>query len=160
MPDRIKPNDRHHGERGAALIMAISAMTLLMVLAGALVTLTLTETAIAARQRNGLQAFYAAEAVVARTMRDLREAPDWEAVVAAASGAPYLEGPIGLVLGSSVPLAPLSQITVAAWVSSGDAGMVMIRGEARGPGGIRRLIETTVAREGHNLRVALWREGP
>lgn len=160
MPDWIEPDDGHHGERGAALIMAICAMTLLMVLAGALVTLTLTETAIAARQRNGLQAFYAAEAVVARTMRDLREATDWVALVADASGAPYLEGPFHLVLGSSVPPAPLSQITVAAWVSSGEAGMVTIRGEARGPGGIRRLVETTVAHEGHNLRVALWREGP
>jgi hypothetical protein len=65
-------------ERGIALVLALMAMVLLAALGGALAVLTATETTIAARFRDGLEAFYAAEAGIARAAVDLRAA-DWDA---------------------------------------------------------------------------------
>ncbi len=147
-------------ERGAVLLVALAALSILLALGGALLVTTTTETAIAARYRNGVQAFYAAEAAVERVMSDLRTAPDWESVAAATGGRPYVQGPLTELLASASTAPSLARIAVTVWVAWAGPGMLTIRGEARGPLGVRRRIEATVSREGHDVRVADWREGP
>jgi hypothetical protein len=68
--------------RGAALIVTLMAMLVLMALTGALIPLTTSETAIAANHRLALQQLYAAEAVLERAIRELEALPSWDSVLA------------------------------------------------------------------------------
>ena len=68
--------------RGAALIVTMLALLMLVALTGALIPLTSSETAIAANQRLAMQSLYAAEAVLERAIRELEAAPSWDDVLA------------------------------------------------------------------------------
>lgn len=68
--------------RGAALIVTMMALLMLVALTGALMPLTSSETAIAANHRLALQSLYAAEAVLERAIRELEAAPSWDDVLA------------------------------------------------------------------------------
>lgn len=70
------------GSRGAALIVTMMALLMLVALTGALIPLTSSETAIAANQRLAMQSLYAAEAVLERAIRELEAAPSWDDVLA------------------------------------------------------------------------------
>jgi hypothetical protein len=121
------------------MTLALAAMTLLMTLGGALVTLSVTETAIAARHRDGLAALYAAEGALAATMAALRAEADW--AVVAPRGEPWRAFADG-------------------WVRDEGDGRVAVRAQAaRGPG-TRRIVEVTVSRAEEGIRVLSWREGP
>src|SRR5215210_2714073 len=66
------PCDRRAGERGAALITAV-LLSLLLLAAGGVLILTSTMTGITARDSTAeMQAYYAAEAGIARTLEVLR----------------------------------------------------------------------------------------
>jgi hypothetical protein len=148
------------GERGTALIFALASMSLLMALGGALLTLTSTEAAIAARFRDGLQASYAAEAALGRAMLDLRSAPDWVAFVEAAAGRPYLDGSLDLVVPGAALDVSLARMSVSVSLEGSPEGTVTIRAVVNGPLAIRRIVEGTVAHDGEGIRLALWRAGP
>jgi hypothetical protein len=68
-------------QRGAALIVVLMALTLLLGLGGGLAMLTTTEADLAVHFGHGLEALYAAEAGLERAMLDLRLAPDWSAAL-------------------------------------------------------------------------------
>ena len=68
--------------RGAALIVTMMALLMLVALTGALMPLTSSETAIAANHRLAVQSVYAAEAVLERAIRELEAAPSWDDVLA------------------------------------------------------------------------------
>ena len=68
--------------RGVALIVTLMALLVLVALTGALMPLTSSETAIAANHRLALQTFYAAEAVLARAIRELEDVQSWDDVLA------------------------------------------------------------------------------
>lgn len=142
-------------ERGAALILALTATALLTALGGALVTLTTTETMIAARHRDGLQAFYAAEAALERALGELRTTADWEAVATGTEGPAFLEGSLHEVVPGADERVRLS---VVVWVSPADEGMVTVRARAYGPLGVSRTLEATAARSEAGIRVLSWRE--
>ena len=140
-----------------ALMLALSGMAVLLTLGGALVTLTGTETAIAAGARDGVQTFYAAESGIAAALRRLEAVPDWATVVNG-GGSPWLQRPFSeLVSGAVVD----PRLSVAVWVTDdpiGDPATLVLRSHAYGAHGAHRVIETTVRRSGQDVRVLDWRE--
>jgi hypothetical protein len=69
-------------EHGAALVLALLLMVLLGVIGAALITLTTTETMIAASYRHAAEAASGAEAALERALHDLATVPDWSSVLA------------------------------------------------------------------------------
>ena len=120
------------------LLLTAAATVVLLALGGALVLQSSTESAIAARYRDGVQAFYAAEAALERGIARLRETADWSALAAEAVDWRELEP--GL------------------WVRDAGGGLMSLRAEALGPGGARRTVEVAIARSGPGVRVTVWRE--
>ncbi|OFW51689.1 MAG: hypothetical protein A3G77_12455 [Acidobacteria bacterium RIFCSPLOWO2_12_FULL_68_19] len=109
--------------------MVMMSLTLLTGLAAALVVGTMTETAVVAGYRYGVEAFYAAEGIVEFGIRDLALAPDWEAVVSGASTSAFVDGPAeGLrqVAGMTVDLAQATA-DVNGLASSGADGPLRFR---------------------------------
>ena len=74
------------GEQGIALIIALMSMLLLTALGMALMLTTTTETMITGNYRDGVEAMYAADAGIERTMQDLLTVPDWNNVLSSADG--------------------------------------------------------------------------
>jgi hypothetical protein len=75
-------NARIVNERGAAVVIALVITMLLAVLGAGMLTLTTTETMIAASYRHAQEASYGAEAALERAMTDLATIADWSVVVA------------------------------------------------------------------------------
>ena len=69
-------------ERGIALLLTLMATLLLSALAGPLVMLTTSETAIASNYRNALEMFYAADAGVEYVLQELESMPQWNDILA------------------------------------------------------------------------------
>lgn len=95
-------------ERGAALLIALMAMLLLLALGVTLVLTTSTEMMIAGNFRDGYEALYAADAGVERVIDDLLTAPDWNDILSGTSRSAFVDGsPIGsrtLADGTSINL--------------------------------------------------------
>ena len=144
---------RWSDERGAALVFALLAMTLLVVLGGALVMATVTETTIAARHRDGIEAFYAAESALAHTLLALDREMDWGAVVYGSAWRRFEEAPLGDLIGTAG-----APHLVTVWVRDAGDGQVDVRVSAA-HGGRARVVEATVARRDGSTRVLSWREG-
>ena len=176
---------RGNDERGVALVLTLMSMVLLLTLGGALAVLTATETTIAASFRDGVEAFYAAEAGIARAVVDLRTA-DWSAAKAGTSKSSFTDDTIDLVaarrdleaiaatrdwqpyaygrFSDMVPgAAGNARLSVVVWVAAeplGDDKLIVLRSHAYGPRGVRRIVETTVQRTIDGPRVTTWREQP
>ena len=176
---------RGNDERGVALVLTLMSIVLLLALGGALVAVIATETTIAARFRDGLQAFYAADAGIARALVDLRTA-DWNEARAGTSKSSFADDSVDLVaarrdldaiaealgwqpyaygrLSAMLPGAAADErLSVVVWVAAdpgGDDNLIVVRSHAYGPQGVRRIVETTVEQTGDGPRVATWREGP
>ena len=80
-------------ERGAALVLALMAMTLLSALGLVLAATTSTELLIAANYRNGQEALYAAEAAAERALAELPMAPGWNALLDGSTQSAFVDGP-------------------------------------------------------------------
>ena len=98
-------NARVLNERGAAVVIALVITMLLAVLGAGMLTLTTTETMIAASYRHAQEASYGAEAALERAMTDLATIADWSVVVATPNvmsslndGASSVRLPDGLVV--------------------------------------------------------------
>jgi hypothetical protein len=76
-----------------ALAISMMMLTLLTALAGALVLGTVTETAIAASYREGVETFYAAEAVVEFVIDELDAAGNWQEIVDDGRVSDFADGP-------------------------------------------------------------------
>jgi hypothetical protein len=167
-----------------ALVLTLMSMVLLLTLGGALALVTATETTIAARFRDGLEAFYAADAGIARTVVDLRTA-DWNAAKAGSAKSSFTDDTVDLAaarrdLGAidtrdwhpyaygrfsqMVPgAADASRLSVVVWVAVdalGDDNLIVVRSHAYGPRGVRRMVEATMQRTADGPRVTTWREDP
>jgi hypothetical protein len=105
---------RVFADDGVALVLAITATTLMLTLGGALVLLSSTETAIAANFRMAHEATYAADAAIERALADLRGQPDWTPVLRAAVQSSFIDGaPSGtrtLVDGSTIDLTRITNL--------------------------------------------------
>ena len=82
-----------HPEQGAALVIAVMGMTLMLALGGALVLLSTSETAIAANFRASHESLYAADAAIERAVADLRNIADWTPVLSGTIQSPFVDGP-------------------------------------------------------------------
>ena len=67
-------------EWGIALLVTLFVILVLVSMTGALIPLTSTQSRIAANHRRAAQGLYAAEAVLAWTVEELRHVPSWRAV--------------------------------------------------------------------------------
>jgi hypothetical protein len=79
-------------ERGAALIVALMAMLLMMALGTALILTTSTESKISRNFKTGSEALYAADAGLERAVDDLRTMPDWSATLSGAAQSAFVDG--------------------------------------------------------------------
>ena len=75
------------------LVISMMALSVLTALAATLVLGTMTETAVAASYREGVETFYAAEAAVEFVIQDLAAAPDWEEIVTGEEVSSFVDGP-------------------------------------------------------------------
>jgi hypothetical protein len=83
---------------GAALIVAIMAMTLLMALGAALVMTTSSETLIANNYRKSSEALYAADAVLELALHELPRVAGWDPVLNGSSRSAFIDGlPLNVV---------------------------------------------------------------
>ena len=133
---------------------------------GAGLTLTtMTETAIAANHRDGIQVLYAAEAGIDIAVNRLRTTTDWRGVVEAGNGSPFLQGRLAdLVQSPAVD----SRIDFAVFVSpdpNGNEDVLVLDSSAGGPGALRRNVQVTVTRGpaeanggARQIATSSWRE--
>ena len=221
---------RSRAEHGFALIVALLATGLLSALGVALVLTTTAETRIAGNFRVAQQTLYAADAAVERAIDDLRQVPDWNALIGGGVLSSFVDGPPGGIRrlddGSAIDpaeavnvancqttvacsdadmnavtedrpwgpnnprwtlfaygrlrdLLPAQALEVPQYVvvmaaddpgetdndpardaisGAPGAGIVALRAEAFGPFGAHKVVELTVARGEHGLRVLSWRE--
>jgi hypothetical protein len=70
------------GDRGAALIVTLLALALVAALGIGIMELANTERLVAANYERSVETLYAADAIAARTIGDLRAAADWSAILA------------------------------------------------------------------------------
>jgi hypothetical protein len=82
-------------EQGAALIVSLMAITLMMALGMALVLTTMTEGTIAGNYRDGVEALYAAEAAVDWAVQEVVTVPDWNRILDGSVTSAFAEGPEG-----------------------------------------------------------------
>jgi PilX N-terminal len=151
--DGRRPARRWSDERGSALVFALLAMTLLTVLGGAVVVATVTETAIAARHREGIDAFYAAESALAHTLLALDREADWDGMVSGSAWRRYVEAPLADLIGAAG-----DSPVVTVWLRDAGGGQVEVRVRAAHDRRAR-VVEATVARRDGSTRVLSWRDG-
>jgi hypothetical protein len=155
---------------GVALIAALMAMMLMLVLGTALMMMTITETRIAGSYREGIEVLYAADAGIELAVSGLRSVPDWSGVLSGVTTSTVAEGqPDGgpwrlYARGALADMLPGTsvnpRISVVVWVGadpSGAEGALILRAEAYGPQGARRVVEATIRREASIQRLS-WRE--
>jgi Tfp pilus assembly protein PilX len=81
-----RPGSRLHDERGVALVIALLSTLLMTALGMALVLTTMTETKITSNYRDGVEAMYAADAAIERTMQDLLTVANWDTALSTVDG--------------------------------------------------------------------------
>jgi hypothetical protein len=79
-------------EAGAALVVTLLAVTFLMALGTALVMTTMAEGKISGNYRDGVEALYAADAALERTVGELAAA-DWNALLSGTVRSAFVDGP-------------------------------------------------------------------
>lgn len=87
--------DRARNEGGTALIIALLCTLLMTALGVALTLTTTTEGRIASNYRDGMEALYAADAVVERVLQDVLTVPDWNTILNGTATSPFIDGPPG-----------------------------------------------------------------
>ena len=134
------------GEHGIALVIAVMSMMLMTALGSALVLTTMTEAGVASNYVSGVEAFYAADAEVERTLSDLPGIGDWHSLI-----------------GLRVDRATTPHVHVVLTVdAAANDGQIVIRAQAYGPRNVERTVEATVAHTDEvgaaSVRLLAWRE--
>jgi hypothetical protein len=83
-------------DRGVALVLVLLVMMTLSALAMSLAVLVSTESRVTANYRDGLEAFYGAEAALERVLPDLAAEPDPNRVLTGLTLSSFNDGPPGL----------------------------------------------------------------
>jgi hypothetical protein len=89
---RRPPHSPIDDEAGAALVVTLLAVTFLMALGTVLVMTTMAEVKISANYRDGVEALYAADAALERTVGEIGAA-DWDAVLSGTLRSAFVDGP-------------------------------------------------------------------
>jgi hypothetical protein len=136
-------------------VFALMATSLLTVLGAAIVMGTVTETAIAARHRDGIYAFYAADSALAHTLVTLDGEADWSVVVPGAAWRRVVEAPLSGLIGAGDDE---FRAVVTVWARDAGGGVVELRVRAV-HGDRARVVEATAARRDGSTRLLSWQEG-
>jgi PilX N-terminal len=86
------PHRELRGERGVALVVALLAMLVMVALGAGLMVTAATESRITRNFRNHTEAFYAADAVLERTVDDLGAIADWNLVLSGGTRSAFVDG--------------------------------------------------------------------
>jgi type II secretory pathway pseudopilin PulG len=81
-------------QEGTALVVVLMAMVLLATIGAALVLITSGESAIAGNLESATEALYAADAMLAHAIRDLRQVPDWTPVLNGTAVSAFVDGSV------------------------------------------------------------------
>ena len=128
-----------------ALLTALMATLMMLALGAGITMTTLTEAAIAANHRDGLQVLYAAEAGIDLAASRLRENEDWAALVNG-RGVLLLDGHLADMLGDG-RLDPRITVTVTAELDpNSNQDVVLLQSTARIADGVRRSVQATIRR--------------
>jgi hypothetical protein len=150
---------RRDGEAGVALLIAVMSMMLMAALGSALILTTMTEAGVAGNYAAGVEAFYAADAAVNRTLADLPNVADWSSMTGI-----RFDGPAEALLSVAPDSAQLRiVVTIAAADTAADtAGGLVVRAQVSGSRDVEKTVEATVVRTEHpgpaNVRLLAWRE--
>jgi Tfp pilus assembly protein PilX len=142
-------------EQGVALVTAVMSMMLMTALGSALILTTMTEAGIGAHYVRGLEAFYAADAALERTLSDLPAVADWSSLLGV-----RFDGPVADLMPAA---SAASQLHVRVTVATATVeGAIVVRAQAFGPGDIQRTVEATVSRTGQPgpaaVRLLAWKD--
>ena len=146
---------RARGQEGIALVIAVMSMMLMAALGSALVLTTMTESGVSSTYVSGLEAFYAADAAVERTLADLPAADDWRSLLGR-----RVEQSAEALMPTATPM---PQVRVVLSVAAAQIeGAIVVRAQAYGPRDVERTVEATVARGEPggvaSVRLLAWRE--
>jgi hypothetical protein len=150
------PSRRRTGsEQGIALVIALMAMMLMAALGSALVLMTMTEAGVSSNYVSGVEAFYAADAALERTLSDLPAVGDWNSLIGL-----RFDGPVEALM----PTATTSPMRIVVSIAPAEVELaIVVRAQASGPQGVERAVEAIVARTAEvgpaGIRVLAWREG-
>jgi len=113
-----------HGERGAALVVALLLGLLLVALTAALVPLSTIETEVAANHRRAVEGLYAAEAAAALAAAELGGLPDWSVVLNGSVRSAHWGASLAPTMpdGRTVDLAAVAGLLGARGAGGDDAG--------------------------------------
>jgi Tfp pilus assembly protein PilX len=126
--------DRALDADGAALVLTLLVVLLLTVLSGTLLTITSTETSIAANVEEAVQTLEAARSAAELVVAELSQIPDWREVLAGARTSALTDGAPGVRVMPDASAADLSVETSR--LNCGQAG----------PCGAAQLVAVTSAR--------------
>jgi hypothetical protein len=128
-----------------ALLTSLMAVLLMLALSGGLTLTTMSESTIAANQRDGIQTLYAAEAGIELAVSRLRAMPDWSTVVAGGT-TNLVEARLADVVQSSALDSRFGTTVTVSPDPNGNPDVLVLQSVATGPGGNRRSVEVTVLR--------------
>lgn len=128
-----------------ALLTSLMAVLLLLALSGGLTLTTMTESSIAANERDGIQTLYAAEAGIELAISRLRTIPDWSTVVPTGTTTFVVTRLADVVQSSAVDSRFGTTVTVSP-DPNGNRDVLVLQSTAVGPGANRRTVEVTVLR--------------
>lgn len=145
-----------------ALLTSLMAVLLLLALSGGLTLTTMTESSIAANQRDGIQTLYTAEAGIELAISRLGTIPDWSTVVRTGTTTLVVERLADVVQSGAVDSRFGTTVTVSP-DPNGNRDVLVLQSTAAGPGGNRRMVQVTIlrlppdARGVRGIETILWR---
>jgi hypothetical protein len=128
-----------------ALLTSLMAVLLLLALSGGVALTTMTESSIAANQRDGVQTLYTAEAGIDLAISRLRTIPDWGTVASTGAGALVVARLADVAQSSSLDSRFGTTVTVSA-DPNGNQDVLVLQSIAAGPGANRRMVQVTIMR--------------
>jgi hypothetical protein len=124
---------RTSGEHGAALVVALGAMTLMLALGTGLLLVTMTDAKVVANFREGREALHAAEGALERVIPDLLRLPDWDQALTGLALSSFVDGPASgarvLPDGSTLDLAVATSGARCGRAACSDADLDAVTGE-------------------------------
>jgi hypothetical protein len=145
-----------------ALLTSLMAALLMLALSGGLTLTTMTESSIAANQRDGIQTLYAAEAGIDLAVSRLRTVPDWRTIVATGAATLVVARLADVAQSSSLDSRFGTTVTVSP-DPDGNPDVLVLQSTGAGPGANRRMVQVTIMRlppDGQGVRAIqtlLWR---
>lgn len=146
------------GERGQALVLVMLVLMVVVILGSATVTLTASHRQTAARHRNHVQAYYAADAGVERALVMIKQNPgllkDSSRLEKDLSGKPYAGGEIESVTVKEIPGGPGTGVEITSVGTFNKARKTLaVRGRVFTPGDLLKGVSILPEEQGYELKI-------